>query len=272
MSYTAIAALISGKRPLWLYDLTLGATTTRYAARSANYTYASNSYTASSIAHTRIRQTSAIGRAETTIVLPRTDAFAIAVRDNIGTLETAITIRHGFVNDADQEFVVKFRGRVIDVRAMLGTITLVCENRFTEMRRKGLAAVMQRPCRHALYHTGCGLNIADFETAGTATAWASPVLTVTEAGAQADGYYSGGVVTYAGARQMIVSHTGTALKLLGPVPDLAAAIAASGSASVSIAPGCDLSTTTCNGRFSNIDNFGGFPWMTDSPFDGRAIG
>lgn len=286
MSYASIAALLSGKRPIWLYRISLGQTEAFYTARAVDYIQADHDFfdrfdffaepdfftrtwVASPIRHSRIRQTSAIGRAETKLVLPRADVFAQSLRDSIGAKTTLVRIWHGFLNDPDFELAQKFAGRVVSVAGALGTIALSCENRFTVMRRKSLAATMQRPCRHALYATGCGLAIADFEVSATASAWTSPDLTVAAAANEADGYYSGGVVSFGSHRQMILKHEGTNLRLLASLPSLEAEITANGSATISLAPGCNLTTSVCVSRFNNLDNYGGFPFMTDSPFDGR---
>ncbi|MCV2877616.1 DUF2163 domain-containing protein [Sedimentimonas flavescens] len=287
MSYAAIAAWVSGKRPVWLYRLDLGQESVFYTSRAGGYVTTpdffdrfdffdepdvfTRTWAPSAIAHSRIRQTSAIGRAETALVLPNSDAFARRFLGGQGIAESRVTIWHGFSNDPDGELVVKFRGRVVGVRPMLTRITLICENRFTEMRRKGLSAVMQQPCRHALYHGGCGLNIADWQQDLTATAASGAFLTVPGAATEADGHYSGGVLSFGGQMQMILKHTGSTLRLLKPMPDLSEEIAAWGSAAVKLAPGCPLTLDACASKFNNALNFGGFPWMTDSPFDGRNI-
>jgi hypothetical protein len=41
---------------------------------------------------------------------------------------------------------------------------------------------------------------------------------------------------------------------------------------VKIYPGCDRTKETCNDKFSNILNYGGFAWIpAKSPFDGSSI-
>ncbi|MZR14220.1 hypothetical protein GQE99_14450 [Maritimibacter sp. DP07] len=287
MSYSSFLSLISGKRPLWLYKIVLGSQTAFLASRAtdfdlphsdffdlgpdlfANEGFFQQTYTASPVRHSRIPVSARIDRNDVDLVFPLSDAFARNYLGSIGIVENSVTIWHGF--EGDGEFVVKFRGRVMGVKPEQTTITLACENGLTSMRRKGLSAIMQRPCRHAVYHTGCGLNIADFEVSGTATAISGATVTVAEAASQADGYYTGGVLTFNGARQMVAKHVGSSLTLIGALPGLEGEISEWGSADVQIAPGCDLSLATCELRFSNTDNYGGFPWMSENPFDGRAL-
>lgn len=276
MTYATTLASVFGKSGIWLYEFTRDGTTTRLCSAMSNYTDGSAvTWTAAPVTHTRFRVTSALGRAETEIVFPQSYAFARTYLTDLSYSTNTLTIYHEFKSQSPEERVTKFKGRVIGTRPKFTRLTLIAENRFTENRRKGLSAVMQRPCRHALYHSkdglGCGLNIASFEAAGSVTALSGNVATVSAASSQADGYYSGGVITWNSKRQMIVKHSGSSLTLLGSLDGLSAALASSGSESVTIAPGCDLTRATCNSRFNNLANFGGFPWMTESPFDGRTL-
>ena len=268
MSFATWIAAVSGKRTVWLYEITVDGTTT-YLSRGRDYTLSAQLYTGTHASNSKIVVTQDAQKAEVVLVFARTDALAIAIRDN-DTSDVLVKIKRGFAEDPDQEFRTEFQGRVVGTKPGLAWISIQCENEFTTFRRSGGAAVMQRPCRHALYHGGCGLDIADFNTAGTATAYAGSAVTVTEAASQSDGYYNGGILTFSTfPPQMIVAHVGTALTMLGPVGGLAEEIAASTTAAVSIAPGCNRSTGDCFTKFSNIENYGGFPYMMESPFDGR---
>lgn len=271
MTFAALQALVSGKKPVWLYYIRIGSQTAYLTSHGTDFTVGGQTYTSVAMTQTKIRVTSAIGRAETKVILPQSLEFARNFIGDTGYRDNEILISQTYEEDPDAEVAVKFRGRIVDVRPFYKTITLAAENRFTTFRRKALVDVVQRPCRHVLYHTGCNLSIDEWSSGGTATAWdeASATLTVTEAGEQTDQYYSGGVLTFGTDRQFIVSHVGSNLVLLGPVPDLADEITNNGSAAVSLAPGCNLSMDHCLNKFDNIENYGGFPWITDNLYDGR---
>jgi len=288
MSFAAISALISGKKPVWLYLLRKGAEYRYFTSRGTDFVgpgadvFAqtdvfgdtntdefSQTYTSVPMTRTRVRTTSAIGRAEVKLVFPQSNEFARLFLGDPGYDDNEVQIFQTFEDDPDAEIVCKFRGRVVDTRAFYKTITLAAENRFTTFRRKALVDVIQRPCRHALYHGGCGLNIADFQQPATVTGLSGNVATITSSPSQADGYFSGGVLTFGTQQQFIVKQVGSSFTLLAPVPGLADEIATNGSASVQIAPGCDLSMATCEDKFDNLANYGGFPWLTDSLYDGR---
>lgn len=268
MTYSAIHSLLSGKRPVWLYRIDFGDTFKLYAASASDY----GEYEASPIRHSRIERTTELEKSSVQLVLPRTDPLVQAIRDDQGWSETKVSIWHTYRNDPDAELQLRFVGRVVGVDSGIIAATLNCEHSLTTTRRKALSAVVQRPCRHALYHGGCGLALANFQVAGTATALTGSVVTVAVAASQADGYYSGGIISFNGRLQFITKHAGSALTMLSDVAGLADEITANGSAAVLIAPGCDQTMATCAGRFGNLDNFGGFPWIDENPFDGRRIG
>lgn len=271
MSFSAFHSLVSGKRPVWLYQITLDGSTTYYTNKAGGYTYSAQAYTQANVAHSSIKQTPQISRAQVTLTFPRSNTVAQTARDTLDLASTSVKILYGDENDPDQEFVTWFSGRVISTKPLWPTISLICENNFTAFRRKAIGAIMQRPCRHALYYGRCPAVLADNQTSATATDWTDPVLTVTEAASQADGFYTGGLVEYGGKFQMITKHEGTSLTLLHRMESLNDEITASGSATVDIARGCNRTMAHCIAITGSAAPHGGFPWMSESPFDGRLI-
>lgn len=279
MTFAAIAQLLSGQRPYYLYRFRRGGADTLFTSSASDVTksvpgVSETIWPATAISHARIPTSSASYRSEFPITFPLSNTFARSFLAPQGVERTRVTIWKGFSNDPDGELIVQYTGGVIGAKPdEAGTITLTCMGDVSTLLRNGPAAVFQRPCRHAVYHGKCGLSLAAFQTAGTVTDISADGLTliVTAASAQADTYYRAGIIEYDGAKEMIISHAGSTLTLAAPLPGLLAAFTDDGSASVSIAPGCDLTTATCLSRFDNLDNFGGFPWMADTPFDGRSI-
>ncbi len=275
-------AQLWGKNAVWLFKIERGSEVGYYSAGARDIVTAIGKPDATFAAETtwisqavssgRLRQTAALARAQNEITLPISDPLAQLFLSGAGRLSPKVTIWHGYANDPDGEFVPKFRGRVVSVQMSRTKVTLVCEAGFTAARAKAFAAVMQRPCRHAHYGSGCGVSLAAFEIAGSAAAVVGATVTVAAAAAQPDGYYSLGILRFGAELHFIIEHIGSSLRLLEKPGALAAAIAGSGAKPVLIAPGCDLSEATCTARFANIDNYGGFSRMSESPFDGRSIG
>jgi len=293
MSWASWAATLVGAKPVYVYKIEKDASSAFYTSRFVDYSAApasmpinffewedffykidffAETFSKRPIAHSPIKETSNSKKKAVTITLPRTDTFAQKFMGPLGISSTRVSIWQGFENDTSaREFVRIFSGEVQLVKPSWGTLSLVCEDAGASIRGKGLAAVLQRPCRHALYHGGCGLVLSDFQTQGQATSQVGRRVTVTEAGAKPDGYYSGGIISYKGSLQLITQHVGAVLTLLGDVGSLSGDIVTGGAQPVAIARGCNRSMLDCDSKFSNSENFGGFQHLTDSPFDGRSM-
>ena len=292
MSWSSWATTRVGAKPVWLYSLSKDGDTAYYTSGSKSYSAApatmqldifrvsdlfsrinffEETFLPRAISHSTIRATHNPGKKQVTFALPRSDAFAQKCLGGLGIAKTSVEVWQGFENDLVKEFPRMFRGEISIVKPSWMRIDLVCEDVSSALRNKAIAAVVQRPCRHALYHGLCTLDVADFAEPGTAVSLSSRLLTVTEAAAQQDGYYSGGLVAYGQALQFITEHKGDKLSLLGAVGSLEADLANNGPQLVTIAPGCNRTMQVCRDRFSNSDNFGGFEFLTDSPFDGRSV-
>jgi hypothetical protein len=281
MTFAAIANLISGQRPFYLYRFARSGEETLFTSLPYDLTRTVAGVTGTlwrgenvTIAHGKIPNTTENYRAEFPITLPASDPLARSFLAPIGIARTSLTIWKGFLNDTDAELIVQYRGRVAAARPSdSGTITLSCLSEISALSRKGLAAVIQRPCRHVHYGDGCRLTLADWQVAGSVSAITTNGLqvTVAAASAQPDGYYRGGILQYGDGLEMILAHTGSTLRLAARVPGMVEDFPSLGALPVTIAPGCNLTRQTCLEKFDNIDNFGGFPWIADTPFDGRSI-
>jgi len=279
MSFAAIAALLSGQRPYFLYCFKRGGEEFRFTTLTGGLTKAvtgvvGTDWAASAVSHQKITNSDKVARAEFPIVFPLSDAFARSCLAPIGINRVTVTIWRGFTNDVDGELIVLYRGGLINISpTQAKTIALTFTTDQTALQRLGLSQVIQRPCRHVLYGRGCRLDVDDFKTSGSMTAITTDgiTLTVPAADAQPDGYYNAGIFFWGTSSEMILSHVGETLTLASRIVGLTDAFAADGAQAVDLAPGCNLTTTVCAERFDNLDNHGGFAVINDTPFDGRSI-
>jgi uncharacterized phage protein (TIGR02218 family) len=115
-------------------------------------------------------------------------------------------------------------------------------------------------CRWPLYGTGCTVNPASFVVAGTVGA--SPIAMLFNSNlTQADGWFAQGYVIFtSGANTGINRGVRKYLNASGqillwvPLP-----FAPAPGDTFNAYPGCDHTSATCSGKFSNLVNFGGFP-------------
>lgn len=281
MTYDQLETSTAEGRPLFLYRFAEGSETWRFTSRSADWVVpggtlsdepGDTTWTASALSHGNVVQSGDPRRVDLGLTFPLSDPFARRYLGPRGSAVTTLTIFRGHEQVPD-ELIAHWKGRIVSARVEGVRITLQAESLFTAMRRQGVRARYQRLCRHVLYAGGCRLDMADFLVPATATARSGLQITVPEAAVQPDGWYRGGVLRHAGLPGFIVGHAGTTVTLAGRMPALEAEIDDPGvTASIEIAPGCDLRRNTCAGRFGNLLNFGGFPDIPGrNPFGGSSI-
>lgn len=284
MAFSDFLALAFGRRPVWLYRISIGAVDYHFTSRGSDYTTPANRpstdypsgqlWTSAPIIRGEIYQAAAANRSDTWIRMPTLNAAMQAIILNADSSDMSVAIWQGFLGDPDNEFVLQFTGRIVSVERDLLLTTVVCDTALSEAESSSVAQVVQRPCRHAHYFTnadggGCRLTLADFQTSAPCTAVVGNTLTVPLAALQPDGTYLAGILEYDSVEYMIIGHTGSTLVVESEALGLAAAVAL-GTTNVLIAPGCQLTPDNCN-DFGNILNFGGFPDMLETAFDGRSI-
>lgn len=226
-----------------------------------------------------ITQSNEINQHALKIDIARNHDFAAMLLAGVGEAPLFVTVRRW----DGAAWLVEWKGRVASPSAGKTSLSINCEDVFTSQRRIGLRALYQVSCRHNHYGRGCGLARADFGLPMAVSAVAGAVLTVPDAAGYADGWFVGGIVAFGDAERAVMAHVGDQITVLRPFDDtLAYAVANSGyginyggfygGAGVTLYPGCDRSIATCETRFANRANHGGFAAIpTHNPFGGSSI-
>lgn len=270
MTYTAVDQSVQDGNPVLLFDFAQEASNWRYSNIAADITYNSNLYSAVPVMTDQVVQTSEISKSQIKITLPRDNALALVMLADPGDAPVTVTILRGHVDD--NNYVTAWKGRVASSTVSGDKISMDCEPIFTSMKRPGLRARYQKTCRHALYQRGCGLSDSSFADAATANSISNLTVTLASDPSGVTGYYIGGMIEYGGVKRFVANHSGTTLTLLRSFEDLQTAISGSGPTAVTLYPGCDHTTTTCESRFNNILNYGGFPYIPrKNPMGGSSI-
>lgn len=117
-------------------------------------------------------------------------------------------------------------------------------------------------CPYELGETACGVNLASWTTTGSVTTVTNQFQFVDSSRAEADDYFTAGNLTWTtgdntGYSMKVKKHTGTTIKLSQQMPnDIQAGD------QFSIVAGCQQRyEADCRTKFSNGDNFGGFPFV-----------
>lgn len=152
-------------------------------------------------------------------------------------------------------------------RGWLGEIKRIGGKYQAELR--GLHDLLQRPigkkfspeCRHTLGDGNCAVNLAAYTVTGTVTSAASATQFTDSARSEAAGLFNYGLLTWnsganAGLSMEVKNFTAGVFTLWLP---MAHSIAAGDA--YSVYKGCDKRFATCRTTFSNVANFGGFPYL-----------
>lgn len=269
MTYTAIDTSVESGQPVELYEFSQNAQVEYFTNAPFDVTVLGITYKAANVSRSDITVTNKMDKAEITLVFPREHEYA---RRFIGTLQdfvTTVTIKRGHLTDPDNQFIVHWKGRVVSSKAGMSAIEIICESVFTSLKRHGLRARYQKTCRHTLYSTPCGVLQAAHKVTAVVQAVSANMttLTLTGVGSYADGYFSGGMIKSAGGvLRFITSHTGVTISINKSFSEPLV------STEVDVLPGCDHLKQTCNDKFDNLVNFGGFPYIpTINPFGGSSI-
>jgi hypothetical protein len=148
---------------------------------------------------------------------------------------------------------VRWMGRVLGVEVGDEAARIRCEPAQVSLKRIGLRRLYSRACSHVLYSAACGATpisaaaeVIRCEGRQVELAGLLPAV----AGRLAGGWLQ----TPSGARHMIVSVSAPQVELLYPAN-------VQPGDPVLLVAGCDHSLQTCQSRFNNLDNYGGFPFI-----------
>lgn len=254
----------NNSQPVHCYTFSRGNVQWAYTDQPQDVTVDGVDYRAAVISHSEYERDDETAAGELTVTVARatpivSDLDAIGMDGRPILLTIRQTHRLG-VGGVTPTTVVRFKGHVT-TRAIKGA---ECEFTIASIEsllgRPLLRWICSRECNKTVYSPPCGVDPAPFTTSGCAvSAIAGLTLTVPDAAAQADGYYSAGYLviesgTAAGERCFIRAHVGDQVTLSkAPPPGLTT------SDTIAITAGCDGLEDTCITKFNNVAYFGGFP-------------
>lgn len=265
MTYTGSETSARGGKPVELYRFVRGARTWLYTTADVPVTYLGDTYSPQMMHRGDLPQNEERDNATLDIFLdPRLDVVAEFI-SGVTPRPTAVTLIRRHRPDAAGQHAVIFVGTVGVVTFSETEVHFTCVPVQKSMARKVPRWLYQPQCNHMLYDTFCGVDPAGFTFAGAITAVVGRVLTIPAAAGHPDGYFNGGWVKDGESFGFIQTHVGTAITLLA-YPGNGAMLVGD---AVTITAGCDRLVGTCLGKFGNLPNFMGFPFMPGTnPFNG----
>ena len=248
-----------------LYEFREGADAYYFTSSSTTITYLGMDYVPTNIQREKILQTSDPLREPINLTFPRTDSFASRFVAYEADKQYTVTIYRGTLTGST--FAITYKGRVVEAIAQGNIVKLNCESIYTAIQNLGLQARYEYNCRHLLYGSQCGADPNSFKVNGTVVSNTGTVIEVVAVDAYTDGYFNGGILQDSFLnRRYILSHVGPNLTVSKSWASLDVG------AAVVVYAGCDRTKATCNTKFSNVINFGGFPWIpSKNPFEGSIV-
>ena len=102
-------------------------------------------------------------------------------------------------------------------------------------------------CNHKVFDANCSLTKASYKTTTAVTLDATKTqLTSSSFGAQANGYFTGGEITFQDEHRTAIAHVGNLVTLAYPMKNLVS------TDTVDAYPGCDGRPETCRDKFNNV--------------------
>lgn len=259
-----------GGTPTTLYEFSLASTVWRYCAGQNNVVLGGVTYRTMAIKHEGF---SSSGNADTDDLAINLDDTAEVVQLYIGTPPSEpVSVKIRTIHRGDTDAPVVWAGLVKSAKQVSRVETvLTCNSLLSTLKRNGLRLSWGRGCPHALYDRSCRVDPDDFSTTVQITSIVGNLIGASAMGALDEGYLSGGYLSFVGPhgateRRAIESHGTVDMRLLGPADGLSVG------QWITVYPGCNRVTSTCQTKFNNLANYGGFPHLpTKSPFDGDPI-
>lgn len=268
MTYAAYETSPASGTPVECYEFIQGLNKWYYVSGTQEFNSLGRVFVPYPIKRDRIKQGEDALKETLTLTFPRGNEFAAQFLGFAPDAVTTVNVYRMHWTDPDQQLIQYWKGRVVGAKADGNTIQIECESVFTSIKRPGLRAKFELSCRHTLYARGCNVNQEAYVFTGSLLSISGGVtLTVQGSGVFPAGYFSGGMVISPDySSRFITSHSSDQVTISRPFNSL------TGGALLKLYPGCDHLRTTCNTKFNNLDNFGGFPWIPiKNPFESSSI-
>jgi len=179
--------------------------------------------------------------------------------------KAALTVRRVFMDSSltQQGTVIRFVGNIGDLDQVSRTMAkFTCKSKVEDLNIQLPRNTFQPTCIHTLFDSGCTLSKGSFAVSGAVQSGSTVNKLLTNL-TQADSYFDNGQLLFtSGANNGHLVAVKTYLHASGLVQFVVPLPAApSIGDTFTIYPGCDKTQSTCSGKFSNLANFGGFPYV-----------
>lgn len=148
--------------------------------------------------------------------------------------------------------IISCKIRLPQAKAMLKAVSLQ-----TILNTQIPSRLYSYSCPWNLFDANCGVNKASFTLylPVNEVSISGKTLTHPSLSSYPNGYFTGGYVESGYESSMVIDHVGNTVTLLYPLQTWKS------QTSLRLYPGCDKTLNTCQSKFNNEINFGGFPFI-----------
>lgn len=272
MTFNAQETSLESGQIFELYEFNLGSDFWRFTDNQADIFFASLQWTATQIARTRLEGSTEDAVRQLKITVPLDNPVVQNYIANVPGNETTVKLYRAHANDGTEELLLVFEGKIATVN-FDGELeaTIVANPNTNVFNRSGPRMTYQGLCNHVLYDDRCKVNRLANGYTGLVSAVTGAVVTVNGVSAQGVDWAVGGYIVFPPGieddKRLVIAQSGDNLTLLIPFADTVLG------QNVEVFAGCDHSLATCQAKFANAINFGGYPFVpTKNPFNSDLRG
>lgn len=275
MSYDSFEISNYDAKPINLYEFSIGGTYWRYSSDEVDTPFLDPNhgaviYSALAISDSGVIQSGDAAGADLTVTLPASAQIAQVFNVTPPSDETWLVVRRK--QHADAEAPITWIGTVNSYgQTQLKAARFVCRTMLATFNRNGARLSYGRQCPHALYDSLCRATKSSHGVVFIIETMGGNWLGSTALNGYAANWFAGGFIEFgiiggATERRAVAYSDPGFIELLGGTDGMTVG------SFIAAFPGCNRTTSDCNGKFNNLANFGGFPHLPGkSPFDGDPI-
>lgn len=263
MSYSAFELSSQLGRPVELYTFVDGLTTYRYTSAEDEVTFSGDTYYPRQLDRSVPKLASdAKSRPQMEISIPADDPIAARFIGIVPSTPLEVQILRFHRTDSPNGWI-EWQGRIVNAKferdgSVCRLYSVASESK---LARPIPNFKYQSLCNHVLYDGGCKVTKASFKFSALVTAVTGRQITVSGIGALGASWALGGTVEYGGDYRPVLGQSTDVLLLSLPFRDEVLG------EEVDVYAGCNHSLGTCESKFANSINFGGFAFVpTKNPF------
>lgn len=262
MAFDTTEKSVEGGQPIELYTFSLGGASFRFNNSDVDVTIGGLVYESEQVSRSDVEASGEDEINSVDITLPVTNDVASRYIAIVPGRRMLVTVYKTHLSEvgATEETSLVFSGFVASAKLVDKlTAVLRCKPESSIFRRSGPRFQYTSLCNHVLYDGGCKLVANNFSFTSTVTAINGDVITVNNASSLGADYFQGGYIEFPVGSgddfRMVLQQSGDDMRLLLPFESLVVG------QQVKLFAGCKHDIATCNAKFSNVINFGGFPYI-----------